>query len=448
MNKATALIAAAFFATSASADSLIIRDVHLVDIDQGAVSEPAIIVVRDGFIAAMLEGEPAPEADRTVDGAGGFLIPGLAEMHAHVPPGDNRQWTEDVLMLFLAHGVTTIRGMLGRPEHLVLKRELADGVLPGPRLITSGPSFNGQSVSSPRQAAEMVRRQAEAGYDFLKLHPGLWPEAFTAIVETANGLGIDFAGHVSVAVGVQRAIEARQATIDHLDGYAQALVPEDHELYGTDPGFFGINLADALDDDRIADWARRTAVAGVWNVPTQVLFEHLYGRTPADELVARPGMRYIPADMRERWRSPVAQSRNPDRAVQRARFLEVRMKLIRALHEAGAGILLGADAPQVMNVPGISTHQELALYVEAGLTPAEALATGTTNVARFFNESAHGCLIEGCVADLVLLEHNPLEDIANTLSIQGVVRAGTWYGRETLDTALDAIAERAGETGD
>lgn len=450
MNKTLAIISATLLAVSASAfaDSLVINNVYRVDVAGNTVSGPVSVFIKDGFITALFEADPLPEADHAVDGDGGYLMPALTEMHAHVPPGDNRQWTEDVLMLFLAHGVTTIRGMLGRPEHLVLKRELAEGELPGPRLITSGPSFNGRSVSSPRQAADMVRRQAEAGYDFLKLHPGLWPEAFAAIVETADGLDIEFAGHVSVAVGVERAIEARQATIDHLDGYVQAMVPEDHELYGTDPGFFGFNLADALDQDRIAEWARRTAEAGVWNVPTQVLFEHLYGETPVDELAARPGMRYIPARMREQWRSPVEQSRDPNRATQRTRFLDVRMKLLGALHDAGAGILLGSDAPQYMNIPGISTHQELALYVDAGLTPAEALATGTVNVARFFNEPARGCLNEGCVADLLLLEHNPLEDIGNTTGILGVARAGTWYDRETLDAALDAIAERADETTD
>lgn len=450
MNKALVLISVAGLALSAPAfaDSLVINNVHRVDVAENTVSGPVSMFVKDGFIVALFDADPVPESDRVVDGDGGYLIPGLAEMHAHVPPGDSRQWTEDVLMLFLAHGVTTIRGMLGRPEHLVLKRELAEGELPGPRLITSGPSFNGRSVTSPRQGAEMVRRQVEAGYDFLKLHPGLLPGAFTVISETADGLGIDFAGHVSVAVGVERAIEARQATIDHLDGYAQALVPEEHELYGTDPGFFGIDLADALDEERIAEWARRTAEAGVWNVPTQALFEHLFGETPIDELMARPGMRYIPAGMREQWRSPVQQSQDPNRATQRARFLDVRLKLLRALHGAGAGILLGSDAPQYMNVPGVSAHQELALYVDAGLTPAEALATGTVEVARFFDEPARGCLNEGCVADLLLLERNPLEDIGNTTSILGVARAGTWYDRETLDAALAAIAERAGESLD
>lgn len=337
--------------------------------------------------------------------------------------------------------------MLGQSVHLELKRELADGTLPGPRLITSGPSFNANSVSSPEQAAEMVRHQAEAGYDFLKLHPGLWPQAFAAIVETANGLGIDYAGHVSVAVGVERALEARQITIDHLDGYAQVLVPEAHELYGTDPGLFGINLTSALSDELVPVWARRTAAAGVWNVPTQALLDNWLG-VPVDTLMARPAMRYIPEQVRAQWLQQVNGFRAQVDEAQRRRFLDVRMALIGALFDAGAGILLGADAPQIMNVPGHAAHEELALYVEAGLSPAAALATGTVNVARFFKQSAHGCLRRGCVADLVLLDANPLEDIQHSLSIQGVARAGKWYDREILDAALEAVAERANGSAD
>ncbi|MBY6204400.1 amidohydrolase family protein [Halomonas denitrificans] len=436
-------------------DGVLIRDVRIVDPDAATVSEPRDVAILGGWIVDVeaFDGMAA-DAYRTVDAGGRWLIPGLAEMHAHVPPvtppdsGSTidptaaRHRVDDVLALFLAHGVTTIRGMLGEPGHLVLRRQLADGSRFGPRLITSGPSLNGTSAPTADAARRLVRRQAEAGYDLLKLHPGLLPDTFAALTAAADGLDIPFAGHVSGAVGLDRALAARQWTIDHLDGYAQALVPEDHRARRTEPGFFGMALADALDPGRIPELARATRSAGTWNVPTQTLIENIAVGDP-DALVARPAMRYAPAATIDQWRRQVAQLREPFGKDQLQRFVEVRRSLILGLHEAGAGLLLGADAPQIFNVPGDAAHHELELLVAAGLTPAEALATGTTAPARFLDEAAGGCIAPGCVADLVLLDGDPLADIGNVRRIRAVVRAGRWLDRNDLDRRLAAIARRA-----
>ncbi len=429
-------------ATGAHAESLVFENVRVVDVDDASVSGPMRVGVVDGFI---VDADSVDRPDERIDTAG-FLIPGLAEMHAHVPPmraGD--QPVHDTLMLWLAHGITTIRGMLGEPGHLALRQKLADGDVPGPRLISSGPSFNGSSVSSPEDARRRALAQHEAGYDLLKLHPGLWPEAFEAIAETADALDIDYSGHVSVAVGLERVFESRQGTIDHLDGYAQMLVPAGHELHGTDPGLFGVNLIDGMDDARLADLARRSADSGVANVPTQSLVEN-WATGDIEALMKREAMRWIPAEMRSRWREQAAQLRDSYASHEDAeRYVALRRRLIGELQAAGATILAGADSPQILSIPGDAIHHELSIYVEAGLTPAEALATATGNVADYLGESNRACLQPGCVADLVLLEHNPLEDIEHTRSILGVMRAGEWYDRVALDEALAAIAERAGD---
>lgn len=428
-------------AFSAQAKSLVFEHVRVVDVTDASVSEPMRVGVVDGFIVAA----DAIEQPDEVIAEAGFLIPGLAEMHAHVPPmRAGEQLVHDTLMLWLAHGITTIRGMLGEPGHLRLRQQLADGNVPGPRLVTSGPSFNGSSVSSPAAARRMVLAQHEAGYDLLKLHPGLWPQAFDAIAQTADALGIDYSGHVSVAVGVDRVLGSRQGSIDHLDGYAQLMVPDDHELHGTDPGLFGVNLIAGMASERIPELARRTAEAGVANVPTQSLVEN-WATGDVDALMQREAMRWIPADTAERWREQVMQLRRGYPSSEGARhYVELRRRLIRELKQAGALILAGADSPQILSIPGDAIHHELAIYVDSGLTPAEALATATTNVARYLGESGRACLQPGCVADLVLLEGNPLEDIDNTRSILGVMRGGAWFDRERLDEALAAIAERAG----
>ena len=422
---------------------LLIRNVRVVDPDAAEASDPRDVAILGAWIvdAARLDDLAADEY-RAIDAEGRWLIPGLAEMHAHVPPMSDPQRVDDVLALFLAHGVTTVRGMLGEPGHLVLRAELADGRRFGPRLITSGPSLNGNSAPDADAARRLVRRQAEAGYDLLKLHPGLLPDTFAALTRAADGLDIPYAGHVSTAVGLERALAARQSTIDHLDGYAQALVPDDHPARRAEPGFFGMALADALDAQRIPELARATRAAGTWNVPTQTLIENIATGDP-DALAERPAMRYVPAATVDQWRRQVEQLREPFDDDPLERFVEVRRSLILGLHEAGAGLLLGADAPQIFNVPGDAAHHELELLVAAGLTPAEALATGTTAPARFLDESARGCIAPGCVADLVLLDGNPLADIANVRRIRAVVRAGHWLDRDDLDRRLEAIARRA-----
>ncbi len=443
-------IAAVLMASSLRAENLVLDNVRLVDVATGTLSEPQTVYVEDGWFVSALGADggnandgSSDEKVRRINGEGGYLLPGLAEMHAHVPPASESQRVDDLLQLFLAHGVTTVRGMLGEPGHLLLRSQLARGERLGPRLVTSGPSINGNSAPTARDARALVLEQQEAGYDFLKLHPGLVPETFDAMVGAANGLGISFAGHVADGVGLMRALNAGQATIDHLDAYAQLLVPSDHPLHGADPGFFGVRLAAALNEARIPELAEKTREAGVMNVPTQTLIENL-GVNDLEALEARSAMRYMPADTRARWRASAEKMRADYSADELERFVAVRRALMRALHREGAGLLLGSDAPQIMNVPGDSLHHELEILVDIGLTPAEALATGTVNVARFFGKPALGCLQPGCVADAVLLTSDPLADIAAVREIRAVMRAGQWLDRARLDAMLEAIAERAG----
>jgi imidazolonepropionase-like amidohydrolase len=431
-----------FVGVAANAQDLLFSNVNVISVTTGEILPDQSVYVSDGWIVAIgqLENE---NAFQVIDGNSGYLIPGLAEMHAHVPSaGRGEQYARDIMTLFLANGITTIRGMLGESWHLELRHLLDQQHWPGPHLVTSGPSFNGNSVSSPAQAANRVREQKSAGYDFLKLHPGLEADEFAAIAETASELAIPIAGHVSVAVGLGAALKANQATIDHLDGYAQELVPPGSDLYGVAPTFFGINLASALDPVMTGELARRTAEAGVWNVPTQSLFENIYGGESIEALLDRPGMTYLGAGLKNSWVKSVEQARNGVTTAQQESFILTRRRLAYELQQAGAGLLLGSDAPQIMNVPGFSTHEELRLLVLAGLTPLQAIQTGTINPARFFGYSDRGKIAAGQMADLVLLQNNPLENILATRNIQGVMRGGQWYSKEQLEKMLADVAKR------
>ena len=430
----------ALFGTAESfADTTVFVNVNVVPMTSERVIGAQTVVVEDGVISAIgsVDEIRIPEDATIVDGTDRYLMPGLAEMHAHVPDADSSNLDRD-FSLFVANGVTTVRGMLGRPSHLALRQALLDGEVFGPRLITSGPSLNGRSVAGAADARQQVREQAAQGYDFIKIHPGLSAEEFTAIAETANELGIPFAGHVPVAAGLETALEFGMATVDHLDGYFVALLPANSYRSGGYGGFFDVMLAAELEPDRINDLAAATAAAGTWNVATQVLIENCVSEAPVAELLNRQESKYMPRNTLDRW----AQSKqktlaergfDPEAA---ALAIKLRRRLILALHQAGAGLLLGSDAPQVFNVPGFSVHRELDVLVASGLTPFEALRTGTTAVAEFLGTNTGSVQVDKD-ADLVLLDANPLDDIGNSRRIHGVMLRGAWLPDEALQDRLE-----------
>lgn len=422
----------------ATAEPLAVINVNVLPMSSATVLRQQTVIIDNGRVIAIgsVDEVPIPEDARVVDGTDRFLMPGLAEMHAHVPDADSAELAR-YMALYVANGVTTIRGMLGQPSHLPLRAALASGEVFGPRLFTSGPSLNGRSVSGASEASRSVEEQHAAGYDFIKLHPGLTAAEFEAIAATANRLGMPFAGHVPVAAGVLRALQLGMATIDHLDGYVAALLPPNAIGEGGYGGFFDILLADDVDTDGVTALARATAEAGTWNVVTEVLVEQLVNEIPPTELRNRPEMRYMPQETVDNWvRAKEAQlAESGFDADVAARGIALRRQLILALHRAGAGLLLGADSPQIFNVPGFAVHRELEALVAAGLTPYEALRTGTAAVAEFLGTEG-GIVAVGRDADLVLLDANPILDIGNSRRIHGVVLRGTWYSASELEGRL------------
>jgi imidazolonepropionase-like amidohydrolase len=442
------LAPAAWAAQSAAVHAIV--DVNVVPMDRERVIPSQTVVIRGGRIAEIGPSDRVgvPQGANRIDGRGRYLMPGLAEMHAHIPPRPrNEQEALDVLFLYAANGITFARGMLGAPQHLQLRDRAARGEIVSPRIYTSGPSLNGNSVASPAAGRAMVAEQKKAGYDFLKIHPGLDRARFDAIVEAARRHGIDFAGHVSYLYGLPRALEAGQVTVDHLDEYIRPLLRDGSRLANETPVFFGINLVTDVDDAKIAPLARRTREAGVWNVPTQSFIEHLALPEPdAETLGSRPEMQYLPPATVRQWvqrKKEFVADAGYDPAIAE-RFVEVRRKLIKALHDEGAGLLLGSDAPQLFNAPGFSMHHELRMLVDAGLTPYQALATGNVNVAKFLGEEREfGTVTAGKRADLILLDANPLESVANVQKRAGVMLNGRWLPEAEIQAELKRIAARA-----
>jgi hypothetical protein len=433
------------------ADSVVaFVDVTLIPMDRERALPRQTVVVRGDRIVAIGPSDrvKVPAGGVKVDGRGKFLIPGLAEMHAHIP-GDETpdSLVQRTLFLYVSGGITTIRGMLGHPRHLDLRARAARNALLSPTIYTSGPSLNGNSVPTPGAAARIVAEQKAAGYDFLKIHPGIAGEVFDTLAATARRVGIRFAGHVPLEVGLARAFETGYATIDHLDGYVEAMVREGSPVTAAESQFFGLNLGGYLDESKLPELVEATRNAGVWNVPTQMLLENLAPGETVEALDRRPEMRYVPRVSRSKW----AETKNSilsqtGSSVESARrVMQVRRKLIKALHAGGAGLLLGSDAPQIYNVPGFSIHRELAALVAAGLTPYQALETGTRNVAVFFGTlPTSGTIGVGKRADLVLLDANPLVDVGNTTRRAGVMLRGRWLPKAEIETRLAVIAKSVG----
>jgi len=402
------------------------------------VSRDRSVLVSNGIITDVgAAGAKAPEGAIRVDGRGKFLMPALAEMHAHIP--NDAAEAERVLFMYVANGIGTIRSMLGDPSHVRLRDRVRRAEIAGPAMILSGPSFNGQTAATPAAAAARVAEQQKAGYDFLKIHPGIPLTAFTALAAAADKASIRFAGHVPADVGVQRALQLKFWTIDHLDGYVEALAGPRAPASQN----FGVNLMSHIDESRIAALAAETKAAGVWNVPTQILLENWYGPDAAETMQKRAEMQYVRASEAAQW---VATKRSNDASVSakdRARFIAVRRRVIKALQDAGAGLLLGSDAPQVWNVPGFSIHRELASYVAAGLTPYQALATGTRNVAAHLGkQEPRFSLRDVDRANLILLDANPLENVANASRIAGVLISGRWIPKAEIDRRLAEVKPR------
>lgn len=434
----TALVTAATGA-QVGAPTTAFTNVTVIPLDREHAIADQTVIVRGDRIVAMTPSAAAkiPADAARIDGRGKFLMPGMAEMHAHIPGGQaaTEADMQRTLLLFAANGVTTIRGMLGEPRHLPLRDAVAKGAVIGPTIFTSGVSFSANTTKSLDAAVKMVQDQKAAGYDLLKIHPGVPRDVFDAVAAEANKLGMRFSGHVPADVGLERALAAKFHSIDHIDGFFEYAVRQDAPVNRSNPGFFGVNFAAHLDPARLAKAVAATRQAGVWIVPTQGLLEIFMSMDSSERLAKGPGVEYMPAPQVAAW-SKQRQGFMAQPGFTREnneRFLQERRALLKALHDAGVDILLGSDAVQTFSVPGFSIFNEMQAMARSGMTPYDIYVTGGPNVARFFNrEKEVGTVAVGKIADLVLVEADPLATVANFEKQTGTMLRGRWYPRADL----------------
>jgi imidazolonepropionase-like amidohydrolase len=407
--------------------AVVFRNVTIVPMDAERVVPAQTVVVRGVTIesVAPVATSRPPAGAMVIDGTGRFLVPGLTDMHVHLPgPTAPVGRTEDELFLYVANGVTTARSMAGFDTHLRLRDRINAGELIGPTLFLAGPGLDGNRVKSPEDGEREVRGQKERGYDLVKILPGLSLASYDAIVKTARAVGIRFAGHVPAAVGIRHAIESGQETIEHLDGYLEL-------LKGREP----------IAADAMAPIVAQTKQAGVWNVPTMAVMAVNVGTVESKELVRRPELRYIAKDYIDEWLALRERSNIPR---QTSDIIQSnRLRLLKALNDAGARILLGTDSPQLFNAPGFSIVREMQMMVDAGMTRYQVLRAGTGQAGDYFRRPC-GTITPNACADLVLLDGNPLEDLRNFQRRRGVMVRGRWMPEGEIQRRLNAVHDAAG----
>lgn len=433
--------------------SLSFTNVAIVDVAVGLTRPHQTVVVRGDRITAVgPTDEIAPPADALViDATGKTMIPGLCDMHVHIVPTGPGPGVDEVeairrarqyLLVFLTSGVTTIRNMAGTPLHLRLRDEVATGAALGPRILTCGPVLEtrftfpelqefGQLVRTIEEARAEVRRQKQAGFDYIKVYNDIDAPIYDAIIREARNVGIPVVGHVAFQKGLDGALAAKQDSIEHLRSYDFAVDTRPPEVPRA--RFEGWLYATP---HRIAELAERTAAAGVWNAPTLVIERSL--RSDAEMNGPAPILpedlpAWLKGELEASDMEPILTSAQRDAL---ARGRGARGAMVKALDDIGAGVMAGSDCPGCRLVPGRSLLRELELYVEAGLSPLRALSTATTNAARFLGEPHEGVIATGRRADMVLLDGDPLTDFGALSRQHGVVVRGRWFSSTELRQLL------------
>lgn len=436
---------------------LLLEHANVVTMADGPVAGTALddvsVLVEDGRITAIGREIKAPANAVRVPANGKFLLPGLTDMHAHFAsaPGISKEHIRDEQLLYVANGVTTVRNPSGSPEHLRIRAQTASGEILGPRVFTSGPIIESRpsfpqlattgrfhQLLSPKEAAQEVRRQKAAGYDFIKIYNQIDVDTYEAAMRAAAEVKIPVFGHVPIGPGLEAAFRNHQSSIEHLRGYDLEL-SSDPKSTNVEIRFGGWPKAT---DAQLDALVKRTVAAGAWNVPT-LMVPTSVDLTP-EVRAAGVDYKYVPSHLYAKLSSSVLTAYYSAAVAQLVRDgLPAQCRLVRKLIEAGAPVMAGTDAL----VPGIAMHAEIRAIAGCGVSNIEALRTATVLPGRWFEkykpDAPHFGTIEvGKSADLVLYDANPVADLGNLERINGVVTKGRWLDRGTLNKYLETLRER------
>jgi imidazolonepropionase-like amidohydrolase len=465
---------------SAQANSLVLTHVTVIDATGAQAMPDMAVVITGNRISEIAKTEKVrlPKGAQVVNGTGKFLIPGLWDMHAHpflnphlLPP----QWSFN---LYLANGVTSLRDPSGPLEaQLQWRKRIAAGEVLGPRMIVSGPVLDGPvpmwppvtiAIGTEKEAHAAVASLKQRGADFVKVYDWLPRAAYFAIVDEAKKQRLPLAGHIPLSVTAIEASDAGQRSVEHIIHLFESCSSIETDLLqaalrrvrvatagGREPNLptlfrelfqIEVKALKTYDEAKARALFARFVKNGTYVDPT--LIGHGYERGADHRSDAR--LKYVPAFLQASWQPEnyiLSRAFTREDLVGAQKLFQKRVELVGAMRRAGVALLAGTDAPTAAyTFAGFSLHDELALFVKAGLTPIEALQTATRNPARFFElQDSLGTIEQGKIADLVLLEANPLDDISNTRKIAAVIIGGKLLAKAALQEMLAVVEAAAGK---
>lgn len=437
----------------------LLKNVNIVDVENGKLLVNKHILITDSIITEIFDGKKQVKikADTVIDGKGLFLMPGLWDMHTHI-------WNDvNTFPLFIANGITGVRGMFEQMSNVnTWRANAATGKKEGPQLFVAGPIVDGpkpvwpnsvavKDAATARKAVDSLKNKLKV--DFIKVYSLLSRESYFAIADECKKQNISFAGHVPNELTILEAAIAGQKTQEHLYGFIEAAGDSAEYWYNYQQGKIKDSnfssrakrkefLFRTYNEEKLKSILQQIKKTDTWICPTLTV-NHGIANINDTNLLNDSRMSYMGKFMRDFWdyrKDFRFKSWTEKDFAQSKQESQLKLKIIKLIHEAGIPILAGTDIPNPHCYPGFSLHTELAWLVKAGLTPAEALKTATINPAKFMNISHHqGTVAKNKIANLVLLKKNPLEDINNTTSIELVIQRGKIFTSAHIQLLLDGV---------
>lgn len=423
----------------APAQTLFVQGATVID-GTGARPRVADVVVSEGEITAIGSRLQRPRRARLINGRGKFLIPGLWDMHVHL-------WeSQPMFSLYTSAGVVGVRDM---GSDLQRTRKWSKQALAGtgPRVVTPGPPVEGPGtnkskfpsirVSTPDDGRRAADQIDDSRADFIKVLSSVPRDAYIALAERARLRRAVFAGHLPETVTVREAVNARQKSIEHLFGLPLACSEKESEIRAKRVAALAAKdfatvralraeIYESFNEAKAVELFKQMIRLESWQVPTLTLMQRMT-LVSVDKLAKDPHLKSVPAAIRKTWTDPANDLKEitPERMAALREEYDFHRRLVTLMHKTGVPLLAGTDTGDDYVVPGWSLHDELALLVDAGLSPIEAIQTATRNAARYLGlEETTGTIQKGKSADLVLLNADPLKDIRNTKRIAAVVVRG------------------------